>query len=874
MVTPDLIGRQEELAQLIALTSNQEVGGVVIAGDAGVGKSRLADELARQLADDLGWTVVRLRATHSSSKLPLGAFAGLLPDDVPPGATQLDLCCRVARAVSPPGQGRRAVLIDDAHHLDDTSATVVGQLVGSSFVIMTIRGGAPAPDLVTALWKDGITARIDLPPLAESPAATLLEATLGGPVEASTARRIFAWTDGNPLFIREVVLAGQSSGSLACRAGLWCWHGGLSVTARLIELVTARLAGVPTCLRGLLELLAVGEPLEIALLGEHRRALALAEAASLATRVDARRDVVRLAHPLFGEVLRAGLDAGRSAQLHGELAHRLEEVGTTHHGDVLRLATWCLLAGHTPSDPQLLITASKQALAAGDHAAAARMALAARDAGAGAEAHLAWAEARYWAGHHDDVVEALGGVDWTSEPASLRAAAAILWSSAAFWGQGDAAGAGQLLAEAERGLDDHPLALEVVAHHASLAFFSAQLDETFRLGGRVLATKDVPSRSRLRAMPAVIGALAVGGQLTAARAAFDDAMPSALDHLVDLPEAAGELALGRCLAELLAGELDEADAVATAVYDAAAAEGGNEFVGTWALMRGRVALARGALHPARRWLREAVAGLDRHDPAALLCWAHALAATVEALCGDAPAARRALDRADATRNPAVTISAAELATARAWTLQAEGRLAAARDVVVDAAQAAQDAGLWAIAADTWSHAVRLGAARRAVAPLAQLAGALEGPLPAAHLSHVVGLVDDDGVRLDEAAGAFARCGALLLAAEASNAAARRHASAGRRGAELASRARARQFAGECGPEVTALVDAEDVALGQLTGREREVLELAARGLSNRQIATELFVSIRTVGNHLAHIYTKLAVPGRGSLASVVGAASR
>jgi HD-GYP domain-containing protein (c-di-GMP phosphodiesterase class II) len=43
----------------------------------------------------------------------------------------------------------------------------------------------------------------------------------------------------------------------------------------------------------------------------------------------------------------------------------------------------------------------------------------------------------------------------------------------------------------------------------------------------------------------------------------------------------------------------------------------------------------------------------------------------------------------------------------------------------------------------------------------------------------------------------------------------------------------------------------------LTEREVDVLRLAARGLTNQQIAGELTLSARTVGNHLAHIYDKI-----------------
>jgi len=56
----------------------------------------------------------------------------------------------------------------------------------------------------------------------------------------------------------------------------------------------------------------------------------------------------------------------------------------------------------------------------------------------------------------------------------------------------------------------------------------------------------------------------------------------------------------------------------------------------------------------------------------------------------------------------------------------------------------------------------------------------------------------------------------------------------------------------------------------LTRREREVAVLAARGLSNREIANVFFVSVRTVENQLSRVYTKLGLGGRDELASALG----
>jgi len=55
------------------------------------------------------------------------------------------------------------------------------------------------------------------------------------------------------------------------------------------------------------------------------------------------------------------------------------------------------------------------------------------------------------------------------------------------------------------------------------------------------------------------------------------------------------------------------------------------------------------------------------------------------------------------------------------------------------------------------------------------------------------------------------------------------------------------------------------AFPQLTEREREVLELMARGLDNRRIARELFLFDKTVRNHVSNVLSKLGAEDRGEV---------
>ena len=64
-------------------------------------------------------------------------------------------------------------------------------------------------------------------------------------------------------------------------------------------------------------------------------------------------------------------------------------------------------------------------------------------------------------------------------------------------------------------------------------------------------------------------------------------------------------------------------------------------------------------------------------------------------------------------------------------------------------------------------------------------------------------------------------------------------------------------------------EAADSPLSLLTRTERTVASLVAQGLTNRQIAEQLFVSPRTVDAHLAHIFRKLDISSRARLAALM-----
>lgn len=271
------------------------------------------------------------------------------------------------------------------------------------------------------------------------------------------------------------------------------------------------------------------------------------------------------------------------------------------------------------------------------------------------------------------------------------------------------------------------------------------------------------------------------------------------------------------------------------------------------------ALARGRFCEVIRLVRDTIAvhtAEGRHTEPA-----HTLLAQALGMHGDATGAAAALAAAGSSG-----VSRRQHLLARAWAAAAAGAVSEAISHAQHAAVLARDD------ADRDAEIAALHAAVRFGDPggAARLA-ALAGIVPGADLAaaHAAALAAADGAALDAVAARLAERSALPAAADAAAQAAAAHERAGARGRAIAAAARAQDLAQRCDDAVTPALRAAARPL-PLTAREREVTSLAAGGLSNREIAERLVVSVRTVEGHLYRACAKLHVDTRGELEAVLG----
>ena len=278
-----------------------------------------------------------------------------------------------------------------------------------------------------SLWKDGPAERIEIGVLDGAAIEDLLVSALGGPVDAATVRELVARSQGNPMYFRELVNGALDTAALIDAGGLWRLQGALAPTTRLVELVALRLGDLSQSERSVLELLALGEPLEpaeLTKLADPDSVDALENKGLITSRSEGTRIEIRLAHPVYGDVVRVGISARRERAIARSLADVIEAARGDHPGDSLFVASLRLVGGGASVD--LLVSGAMAARARYDHSLTERLARAAIDQGAGFEARFVAAEAAFSQSRFDQAELELGDLGAQASNDAERARVALL----------------------------------------------------------------------------------------------------------------------------------------------------------------------------------------------------------------------------------------------------------------------------------------------------------------------------------------------------------------------------------------------------------------------------------------------------------------
>jgi DNA-binding CsgD family transcriptional regulator len=867
-----LVGREEEVTFCVTLLRDGGAPGAVFAGAAGVGKTRLLRE-ALAAAERHGRVTVRATATESAQAIPLGALSHLLPPESSRTATTLDLLRHARAAFAERSDHGPVVLgVDDAHLLDPASATLVLQLVSNraAFVFASVRTGEPVPDAVSALWKDEGCASIELQPLSRSDARSLLEAALGGSVDGRTEHALWEAGRGTPLLLRELVLEGLQRECLTEREGLWSWHGELGRSRRLRELVSARIGALDAAQRDALELVALGEPLALSWLDDPATVDALVQRHVLDVVRDGRRVEARFAHPLHGEVVRAQMPESRAVVVRARLADAMEATGTRRRGDLLRLAAWRLESGGSLSAERLLAAARSSELAFAPQLAE-RFARAAEASNGGFAARHAVARAVAAQGRLSEAEQALARLEADAANDDERAMAAESRARLLAGGLARADDAAAVVAAARAAVGSPTWQSKLTLTDAWIRWRHGWPDDAAEVVLPVIADSTLDNEVRLSAVifrAHMLGHLA----LTDDALALTESWLSVAERLDDQATGlADEAAFVNVVSLLLGGRLREAEAGAADVYRRALEKGDLERLGRAVWIQGCVAINRGDMNAALTQFRESVGVMHEVDARGMLPWALAMVAQAAGQAGDAEAAATATAAAsaEAERSPESWIYSPSIVTARSWTSAAEGALAEARAFSLEAAEICERRGQRAGAVLGYHDVARFGRADIAAPRLARLAERAQGPLVRACAAHAAALAGGEANALLDVAEEFEAIGSPLFAAEALAEASAAYRAEGRSSSAQASAARARALLEHCpGARTPPLLHLRDS--DELTAREREIATLAGHGLSNKEIAARLVVSVRTVENQLQRSYRKLGVTNRRDLASVLG----
>lgn len=376
---PPLVGRDDELAFLQSLwrrvRRDGQVGVVMVTGEAGVGKTRLVDELIHDVTSDaliarasypayggLGGPRVAadiIRQLGQSSDPDVDARVQAIAGDIDPSLRALDPSAMQAeqawafrKLLLEKGEDQPLVIvIDDIHRSGDQTLEVLQKLASRvvEVPLLLVLAGRPEPGEWLTSFPSATTVR--LAPLGMADARALADALVPDlPLGAEAAASLVERSGGNPLYLRELVNVVRAQGGLVAKEGEHDLAGGVALPPSLRAVLAARLDALPADDKAALQHVAV---LGDAAREDHVRALGLDNAGSALTSLvragllrftgDGRFDII---DPLLREVAYETLPRQARGTRHRQAAAVADNaVETARHLD--------RATGYLPDDTEL-----------------------------------------------------------------------------------------------------------------------------------------------------------------------------------------------------------------------------------------------------------------------------------------------------------------------------------------------------------------------------------------------------------------------------------------------------------------------------------------------------------------------------------------
>lgn len=918
-----LAGRQAELATVtdaLGAASRGKGRVVVVEGEAGIGKSTLVDAALGRAGG--GLRVFRAGAEEMESHRPFGVVA----EAFDPGASRPEFAGQglmaaradpqsisflVAEGIVALLEGEapeqpKAVVVEDLQWADPASLSVLYRLgrwlpQRAATLILTARP-LPRRRELAALLED-LAERADhlvLGPLAE-PEANELVAALIGARPAPDLMAAAELAGGNPLYLQELI------GALADEGCIEVGSDGRAHATRPLPMagmsaaILRRLAFLSAATTELLQVAAVlgvrFRPAELAqLLSTTATSLLPCFREALTGGVlHEEGDRLSFRHELVRDALYGAVPAAVRAGLHRDAAQALAEAGAP----AIEVAEH-ILRGAVKGDGQAvsyLVAAAREA-AARDPATAADLwaraaQLAGPDDGMRAEAETGLALSLLACGRTGEGEALCRRLLADGPPAAEAwALASALVRSLLLQGRlkETAAAIDQILASAELSPRDHG---RLVSWSSQLQFWQGDLDEAGRSARAAAAAGEATGDAATQARAALTLACVANCRADLAAAVKLGARAVSLaerDRSRESYEAhAHRLAHALILAD--ADKVEEAAAVATAGLVAAKAAGSvvgrlfahleqayiGFFSGRWDDATAELNVANQlAVETGTGWQTafvclEAWIMLERRGPEA----AERVLATADALLAGGASENRVgwVDRTRAACHAARGQQSQALGLLhQAWeTCRRRGMAAEYRLVAPELAGVASSAGEHALAGEAADALDRVAARNRHVRSVQGAAARCRG-LADGDLDHLLRAVAEYRLspRRAEHAAAATDAAAALAAAGRSEEALTVSAEAVSLWQQLGAdfrvswaRARWRQVGlntGARGPRKR-----PSSGWDSLTPAEARVATLVARRLSNAEIASELFVSKRTIESHISRIFAKVGAHSRAEL---------